>query len=260
MSAWQVIPGGGAALNHSSHRSGDTCHRQVPRTGGAPAVRTPGAADFVADQARQAAPDRDRPDLPRPVGGADGPCGTGRARRWAPAAPGAGRTGGVSGRGGRADQPRRAGRPGPAGPLGRSVSAVRAVRAFGAGRSGRVALVEWPGRGGRGAGQGGWHGRRRGAVGAGRRSGWSRHPGTPGRGWGGRGTGRARAPAGRARGVARARAPGSAGGRRPGGHAASGTGIGRFSSAAAITSGKRSGVQAKAGAPRAASAAACSRS
>ncbi len=40
----------------------------------------------------------------------------------------------------------------------------------------------------------------------------------------------------------------------------SGTGIGRFSMAAAITSGNRSGVQAKAGAPNAASAAACSRS
>lgn len=38
----------------------------------------------------------------------------------------------------------------------------------------------------------------------------------------------------------------------------SGTGIGRFSIAAAITSGNRSGVQAKAGAPSAASAAACS--
>lgn len=41
---------------------------------------------------------------------------------------------------------------------------------------------------------------------------------------------------------------------------ASGTGSGRFSTAAAITSGKRSGVQANAGTPSAASAAACSRS
>ncbi len=40
----------------------------------------------------------------------------------------------------------------------------------------------------------------------------------------------------------------------------SGIGRGRFSMAAAITSGKRSGVQAKAGVPRAARAAACSRS
>lgn len=43
-------------------------------------------------------------------------------------------------------------------------------------------------------------------------------------------------------------------------HAVAGTGRGRFSIAAAITSGNRSGVQANAGAPRAASAAACSRS
>lgn len=41
---------------------------------------------------------------------------------------------------------------------------------------------------------------------------------------------------------------------------AAGTGSGRFSIAAAMTSGNRSGVHAKAGAPRAASAAACSRS
>ena len=43
-------------------------------------------------------------------------------------------------------------------------------------------------------------------------------------------------------------------------HAVSGIGSGRFSMAAAITSGNRSGVQANAGAPSAASAAACSRS
>ncbi len=43
-------------------------------------------------------------------------------------------------------------------------------------------------------------------------------------------------------------------------YAVSGIGSGRFSSAAAITSGNRSGVQAKAGAPSAPSAAACSRS
>lgn len=43
-------------------------------------------------------------------------------------------------------------------------------------------------------------------------------------------------------------------------HTVAGTGRGRFSIAAAITSGNRSGVQANAGAPRAASAAACSRS